>query len=66
MSTFEKIFSALGGRKFIAFLTGTGLCIAGLISAEIWFATMTVYCASNVVQKIMYEKGLAATAQVKE
>lgn len=46
-------------RKFIlasaAFLAGTGLLVAGLVSSEQWVSfttwTLGLYCAANVSQK---------------
>jgi hypothetical protein len=60
MNIFEKIFDAVGGRKFLTFIAGTVLLIIDKISPEIWFGVATVYCATNVAQKVLYEKGLTS------
>lgn len=61
MNVFKSIFSALGGRKFLALVMATVLIIIDKIPAEIWLAVVSVYCASNVLQKIFYEKNLNFT-----
>lgn len=58
MNVFKSIFSALGGRKFFALIMATVLIIIDKIPAEIWLTVVGIYCASNVLQKVFYEKNL--------
>jgi len=58
MDKLERLLNIFGGRKFLTFVAGTVLLAFGHISQEIWFGVATVYCASNVAQKVLYEKGL--------
>ena len=48
----RTVISRYLGRKFIGFLTATGLLCYGLISADDWKFAFVVYCAADVFEKI--------------
>lgn len=63
----RQFMDGLGGRKFLAFLTATALCVFGKIDGSVWVTAMGLYVASNVVDsaadKYLLPRGSAANAQ---
>lgn len=43
-------------RKFIAFATGTGLLVAGLIDPKTWMYISFAYIGTNILQKFVEGK----------
>lgn len=53
----DKIWRALGGRKFLAFVAATILCWFGKITGEIWLMAMGFFVGANVAQKFLLNRG---------
>lgn len=49
----DKLWTTLGGRKFVGFCVACGFLAAGLISETIWAVAFSVYVGSNVAQKAL-------------
>lgn len=47
----------VGGRKFLVFLTATGLLISKLVSAEIWLWVAAIYVGGNVIELMVTKLG---------
>lgn len=49
----DKIWDAVGGRKFVGFCVACVFLAAGMISETIWAVAFSVYVGSNVAQKAL-------------
>lgn len=48
-----KLWTLLGGRKFLGFILSTALLWFGKVSDEIWCVAFIAYVGSNVAQKAL-------------
>lgn len=53
----EKVWRAIGGRKFLGFVFASVLCWFGKISDVIWFLAFLAYVSLNVLQKAIERGG---------
>lgn len=49
----SRLWTAVGGRKFIGFVLACAFLMAGLISDTIWAVAFSVYVGGNVAQKAL-------------
>lgn len=49
----EKLWTLLGGGKFLGFVLSTALLWFGKVSDEIWCVAFVAYVGSNVAQKAL-------------
>lgn len=52
----KRFWVVIGGRKFLGFVLASVFLYLGKISQDIWLIAFSVYCGSNIAQKIFYEK----------
>lgn len=49
----SKLWTAVGGRKFVGFCAACAFLATGHISEQIWAIAFAVYVGSNVAQKAL-------------
>ncbi|MDI6872111.1 MAG: hypothetical protein QME79_12360 [Bacillota bacterium] len=49
----EKLWRALGGRKFLGLVIATWLCYIGRLPGEAWVLALGMYLGANVAQKVL-------------
>jgi len=49
----SKLWTAVGGRKFVGFCAACAFLATGHISEQIWAIAFAVYMGSNVAQKAL-------------
>jgi hypothetical protein len=53
----QKLWTAMGGRKFVGFALASVFLACGLISDVVWLSAFGLYVGSNVAQKVLLAKG---------
>jgi len=59
----SKLWTSLGGRKFLGFAAACVFLVCGLISEEIWLAAFGFYVGANVAQKVLLQRGDPGVAE---
>lgn len=62
----KKLWTTLGGRKFLGFAAACIFLACGLIGEEIWLAAFGFYVGANVAQKVLLQRGDPGVAEDSE
>lgn len=59
----SKLWTSLGGRKFLGFAAACIFLACGVIGEEIWLAAFGFYVGANVAQKVLLQRGDSGVAE---